>query len=89
MTTADASLAFLRRRLAPWFALAESEPALTEILYDGDGRVAVDVGGELNSGPPASGCVLSDDDVIALGANAAVERPGVVARAAVPVRYAS
>ena len=72
MTTADASLGFLQRRLAPWFALAESEPALTEILYDGGGHVAVDVGGELYAGAPAIGCVLSDEDVIALGANAAV-----------------
>ena len=69
MTTVSASLDFFRRRLRPWLELAGAEPALTEIMYDGDGCVSVDIAGELRRGELAA---LTDEDVVALGSNAAV-----------------
>ncbi|WGF90969.1 ATPase, T2SS/T4P/T4SS family [Marinivivus vitaminiproducens] len=57
---------FFEARLRPFLELAEREPALTEVLYDG-GPVVVDIGGELRLHDP---CGLDDDTVLAAALNA-------------------
>jgi type IV secretion system protein VirB11 len=73
----DAALGFLRSSLASWLDLAEDETALTEVLYDGEGRMALDVGGELVDPPLVA---LTDQDVLTFGNNAAVYADAVWSR---------
>jgi len=73
----DAPLDFFRQRLAPFLALADREPALTEILYDGNGAVAVDIGGHLQR-VDAQG--LDDEAVLRIGLNATVFADAVFSR---------
>lgn len=64
----EVAKAFFEQQLRPFFELAEQEPALTEVLYDGDSsRVVVDIGGALRSHPP---CGLNDETVLAVALNA-------------------
>jgi Flp pilus assembly CpaF family ATPase len=64
----DHALTFFNRVLQRWLDLAERQPALTEILYDGEGRTVIDIGGNLEEDP---GSDLDDRAVLHLGANAA------------------
>jgi pilus assembly protein CpaF len=63
------ALDFFVRRMKRWVDLADNEPALTEVLYDGAGRTVVDIGGELIAVPDSD---LDDKAIVTLANNAAV-----------------
>jgi Flp pilus assembly CpaF family ATPase len=77
MSDATAALGYFTRRMQRWLDLARNEPALTEVLYDGDGRTVVDIGGELIPVPDSD---LDDKAIITLANNAAVWADDVISR---------
>jgi type IV secretory pathway ATPase VirB11/archaellum biosynthesis ATPase len=64
----ELALSFFGRPLARHLELAERELALTEILYDGEGRTVIDIGGDLQADSDSE---LTDEVVLRLGARAA------------------